>query len=250
MAMGGAAFGAPRDPFDRRLTGGTAWAVSGRNRWQADALLLEKPDHLEGRMSTKKPYHKENLRGDLLEAARVYVKAYGHINLSIRTLAQQVGVSPGAPYHHFPDRRALLLALAVDGFQQLWAELEKGDNTGLSPEEQIKADAMRFVRFALDNPKLLELMYESELTHPEIDPDLHEYHEKSHAAGTAKLREFMPEISYKEAGFRNVALWTSVYGLVSMVNKNIIRPFGNGTFDVQEMADWVVSRAAQAALAP
>lgn len=201
-------------------------------------------------MSTKKPYHKENLRRDLLEAGRAYVKDHGHSSLSIRTLAQQVGVSPGAPYHHFPDRRSLLLALAIDGFQQLWEELEQGDNTGLSPEQQIKADALRFVSFALQNPKLLELMYESELTHPEIDPALHKFHEMSHAAGTAKLREFLPEISYKEAGFRNVALWTSVYGLVSMINKNIIRPFGNGTFDVQEMADWVVSRAAQAALAP
>ncbi|MEL0252821.1 MAG: TetR/AcrR family transcriptional regulator, partial [Novosphingobium sp.] len=70
-------------------------------------------------MPAKKPYHRENLRRDLLDAGREYVRQHGHHGLSIRTLAQQVGVSPGAPYHHFPDRRSLLLALAIEGFEEM-----------------------------------------------------------------------------------------------------------------------------------
>lgn len=200
-------------------------------------------------MSTKKPYHKENLRQDLLDAGRAYVKANGHQSLSVRLLAQQVGVSPGAPYHHFPDRRALLLALALDGFQQLLNELGNAASEGAPPVEQIKADALRFVKFALENPKMLELMYESELTQPDIDPDLHRFHEISHSSGVNKIKSAMPGISDKEADLRNIALWTSIYGLVSMINKNIIRPFGDSGFDVMEISDWVVNRAAEAVLA-
>ena len=70
-------------------------------------------------MTRQNSYHKENLRQDLIDAGLAYVKAQGHASLSVRTLAQKVGVSPGAPYHHFPDRRSLLLAIAGEGFKDL-----------------------------------------------------------------------------------------------------------------------------------
>ena len=35
---------------------------------------------------------------------------------------EMVKVSPGAPYHHFPDRRSLLLAVALKGYQRLTSE--------------------------------------------------------------------------------------------------------------------------------
>ncbi len=43
--------------------------------------------------------------------------------LSLRELAREVGVSHGAPRRHFPDRQALLDALAEAGFARLGAEL-------------------------------------------------------------------------------------------------------------------------------
>lgn len=200
-------------------------------------------------MSAKKPYHKENLRQDLLDAGREYVRSHGHNGLSIRMLAQQVGVSPGAPYHHFPDRRSFLLALALDSFDQLYKEAVNGSDDGLSPEESVKNRARKFVRFALENPHLLELMYESELTRPEIDPQLRQYQEMSHKAGAEAIMQCLPGISAKEAGLRNMGLWTSIYGLVSMIAKGIIRPFGDGEYQVDEICEWVIDRAAKSALA-
>ena len=44
-------------------------------------------------------------------------------DLSLRELAREVGVSHGAPRRHFPDRQALLDALAEAGFERLGAEL-------------------------------------------------------------------------------------------------------------------------------
>lgn len=200
-------------------------------------------------MPAKKPYHRENLRRDLLEAGRAFVEANGHHDLSIRMLAQKVGVSAGAPYHHFPDRRSFLLALAVDGFDELSKDAAAGVDASLPPAEMVKAAAMKFVRFALKNPQMLELMYESELTRPQIDPQLHQFQEMSHATGTATIMQCLPGITEKEAGLRNIGLWTSIYGLVSMINKGIIRPFGDGEFAIEEICEWVIDRAAKSALA-
>jgi AcrR family transcriptional regulator len=200
-------------------------------------------------MTAKKPYHRENLRRDLLDAGRDYVKAHGHHDLSIRTLAQKVGVSPGAPYHHFPDRRSFLLALALDGFENLQDGVSEENLDDCDPVAFVKATASNFVKFSLENPHMLELMYESELTRPSIDPQLQKYQELSHRRGADLLKKFLPNISDREADLRNMALWTSIYGLVSMINKGIIRPFGEEPFSLEEISDWVVGRAAASALA-
>lgn len=199
-------------------------------------------------MTAAKPYHKENLRRDLLDAGRDHVRRHGHGDLSIRMLAQQVGVSPGAPYHHFPDRRAFLLALAVDQFEALLQQAFAQDDSALSPADQVKARAMKFVHFALDNPHMIDLMYESELARPQVAPEIQRYQELSHTAGVEAIQRCLPAIGAKEAGLRNMGLWTSIYGLVSMINKGIIRPFGDGEFSVPEICEWVVDRAVKSAI--
>jgi hypothetical protein len=38
-------------------------------------------------MASRNPYHKEELRGDLLQADRAWIEANGHVGLARRTLA-------------------------------------------------------------------------------------------------------------------------------------------------------------------
>ena len=72
-------------------------------------------------MTTARSYHHGNLRAALLERAEAVLAEGGE--LSLRELARQVGVSHAAPRRHFPDKQALLDALAMDGFERLGAEL-------------------------------------------------------------------------------------------------------------------------------
>src|SRR5919202_1039639 len=68
-----------------------------------------------------RPYHHGNLRSALLAAAEGAL-ARGE-ELSLRSLAREVGVSHAAPRRHFADKQALLDALAEDGFERLGAAL-------------------------------------------------------------------------------------------------------------------------------
>jgi AcrR family transcriptional regulator len=43
--------------------------------------------------------------------------------LPLRGVARRAGVSPAAPYHHFPDKQALLDAVAERGFHALNAAM-------------------------------------------------------------------------------------------------------------------------------
>lgn len=50
--------------------------------------------------------------------------------LSIRDLARRIGVSPNAPYRHFPTRATLLSAIAVAGFEGISEQLAAAHHEG------------------------------------------------------------------------------------------------------------------------
>jgi AcrR family transcriptional regulator len=107
-----------------------------------------------------RPYHHGNLRSALLEQAERTVRERGVQVLSLRELARDVGVSHGAPRRHFPDRQALLDALAEAGFERLGAELRSAvDRAGGDFEARLRATAAAYVRFATRDAALLELMF-------------------------------------------------------------------------------------------
>src|ERR1700692_3784131 len=73
----------------------------------------------------ERPYHHGNLCFALLEQAERTVRERGVQALSLRELARDLGVSHAAPRRHFPDRQALLDALAESGFDRLGSELAR-----------------------------------------------------------------------------------------------------------------------------
>ncbi len=110
----------------------------------------------------ERPYHHGNLRTALLEQAERTVRERGVQELSLRELARVLGVSHGAPRRHFPDRQALLDALAKAGFERLGTELRSAvDGAGEDFQARLQATASAYVRFATHDAALLELMFAS-----------------------------------------------------------------------------------------
>jgi AcrR family transcriptional regulator len=100
-----------------------------------------------------------NLPAALLAAAERTLRERGVEQVSLRDLARQVEVSHGAPSRHFRDRQDLLDALAAEGFVRLGDEIAAGiENAGDDFEAQLRAVAAAYVRFAVEDAALLELM--------------------------------------------------------------------------------------------
>lgn len=107
-----------------------------------------------------RPYHHGNLRAALLACAEQRLSTDGARELSLRELAREVGVSHAAPRRHFPDKQALLDALAQDGFERLGSELSAAvDGAGSGFHARLDALAHAYVRFATGRAALLELMF-------------------------------------------------------------------------------------------
>lgn len=121
-----------------------------------------------------KRYHHGELRSALLAAALQVLERDGPSALSLRALAREVGVSPMAPYHHFPDRMALLAAVATAGFERLQQRKLDTGAAHASTRDALVAGAANYVHFILDNPKLYRLMKGPEFADRARYPELHQ----------------------------------------------------------------------------
>src|SRR3546814_4345 len=106
----------------------------------------------------KSSYHHGNLREALIEGALTLLEEHGTVDLSLRMLARQVGVSQTAPYHHFEDKNALLAALAAEGFRRAASVLRTVPIKHDSLERRIRGLCGGNVRAAPDKPELWRLM--------------------------------------------------------------------------------------------
>ena len=113
--------------------------------------------------SSARPYHHGDLRTALLGEGLRLVEEGGAEALSLREVARATGVSATAVYRHFPDKRALMTALAQEGVRRLGeAQAAVAAQGGAGA---FTAIGRAYVDFALANPGLFRLTF----THPGID---------------------------------------------------------------------------------
>lgn len=106
-------------------------------------------------------YHHGNLRAELMEAALKRLSAQTVETLSLRELAQAVGVSIAAVYRHFPNKDALLAEVAADGFDRLVGQWDRHlpALTEAGAEARFRRLGELYIEFALDSPALYRLMF-------------------------------------------------------------------------------------------
>jgi len=93
------------------------------------------------------------------EATRLFAER-GVESVSLKEIADAVGCRAPALYRYFPDKDALLLAVHDEGFRRLYAaKLETEGADDPTPFERLRLGGLAYVRFALDNPALYELMF-------------------------------------------------------------------------------------------
>ena len=91
-------------------------------------------------------------------AARRLLDEEGVDAVTMRRVADAVGISAMAIYRHFPDRAGLLNAVADQGFEELAAQLKARKFSG-DIEERLAKMGNIYLDHALNNPRLFELMF-------------------------------------------------------------------------------------------
>ena len=101
-----------------------------------------------------------DIPGRAVEAAVRLFAERGAEAVTLQEIAAEVGCRAPALYRYFPGKEALLLAVHNEGFRRLYAtKLEVGEATAGDAFERLRRGGLAYVRFARDNPRLYELMF-------------------------------------------------------------------------------------------
>ncbi len=107
---------------------------------------------------------RERLRNEALteitSIALTHITERGAANLSLRAIAREMGMTPGAIYSYFDTRAALLAALIADVYNSLAETLEAAvAAAGEDPARRILAYGRGYRRWSVANPEKFRLVY-------------------------------------------------------------------------------------------
>jgi AcrR family transcriptional regulator len=161
------------------------------------------------RVRPTKAYHHGDLRTALLQAASRMLENEGLESLALREVARRAGVSHNAPYRHFPQREALLAALAAEGFAQLGQAQQKAAAVG-----GLRGMGEAYVQFALEHPQRFRLMFGGQVQIAK-HPALREVAGRMFDRLSGALAERVPEA--EGARDSSIAAWALVHGLALLL---------------------------------
>lgn len=141
----------------------------------------------------------------------------------MRNLARRAKVSHNAPYRHFPDREALLAALATEGFAMLGEAQRNAAETG-----GLRGMGEAYVRFALEHPQRFRLMFGGQVSIAK-NPRLREVATRVFDGLSGALAAHVPELAgaggassvdglpAPAARDASIAAWALVHGLAQLL---------------------------------
>lgn len=120
------------------------------------------------RTSSEKRYHHGTLREALLQSAANLVAKSSVVQVTVRDLAEDTGVTSAAFYRHFTGVEQLLDVLYVNGLELLEeAEAEAASRSEGNAIDRIVAMLRAYARFAVEQPGLFKLIVNSDVgSHP------------------------------------------------------------------------------------
>jgi AcrR family transcriptional regulator len=119
-------------------------------------------------LTTRKPRgHGAERRGEVLAAAKRLFLEEGYEHATMRRIAAEIGVSAAALYGYFPDKEAILHAIAEATFGELLAKLQESQLGNASPIERFKAGLRAYVGFGLAHPDEYRLTFLAKMIGPE-----------------------------------------------------------------------------------
>lgn len=117
-------------------------------------------------------YHHGSLRQALLTEGKALLAEAGAQAVTLRELARRAQVSHAAPQRHFADRDDLLEELAAQGFEELTGALQAAEGPA-EFADRFADYAHTHVRFAMENARLMELMFTRDLNPTTGGPAAH-----------------------------------------------------------------------------
>lgn len=182
----------------------------------------------------------EHLREEILDATTDLLLETGHAkSVSIRLVAQRVGVTPPSIYLHFADKDALLDAVCARYFERLDEVMQRVAKDQPSTIDRLRAQGLAYVRFATETPELYRIaMLGDGREGSDVDMTMNS---SAFVHMRTSIESLMVEGIYPpgDPTMAALELWTAAHGVASLLISRPYLPFG----DVEQFVDRVMRSA-------
>lgn len=179
----------------------------------------------------------EQLHDEILDAATELLLETGQAKaVSIRAVAQRVGVTPPSIYLHFADKDALLDAVCARYFEKLDQEMQAVAIGQSSTLDILRAQGLAYVRFATQTPELYRIATMGEgVAGSDVDQTLDS---SAFVHMRDSVQALIDEGIYPPGDTTTVALelWSAAHGIAALLIAKPYLPFG----DPEEFTDRVL----------
>jgi AcrR family transcriptional regulator len=159
-------------------------------------------------------YPKKTSRETILEAAIGLIESNGVDELSMRSLAAQLGVTPNALYRYFASKQELEVAMADEAGKMMLAAMQKAVGTQLGLVA-VRAVAKTYLKFARQRPAL----YALKMRYCKDENDEPDSHKQLWDAMLALVAGMQGPWPLEDLA---VTLWAYLHGLVALDQADLL----------------------------
>jgi len=203
---------------------------------------------------TRPPEAIEEVRQGILDRALEIIAEDGFYGMSMRKLAQGLGIAAKTIYNYFCSKEEIYLLVLTRGFERLVKEIRKSCLGIDDPFLRLRAMATTYVSFGMNNVNYYNIMfnwdvpkyrdYQGTVMEPiAADARTKAFELIELAKTTIQATEASQEASEDEIKFQALRLWSNLHGAVSLCNSH-------GLHELSEHPDELVSRFIEEAIHP
>jgi AcrR family transcriptional regulator len=196
-----------------------------------------------GRRPRSRKGEGRQLRDEILTAAeRMLLETGSAQAVSIRAVAEAVGVTPPSIYRHFVDKTALIFEVCARHFTALEDYIMRTTGDIEDSVDRLAALGRAYIEFGVANPEPYRIMF---MTRPDVAPKEFQGQALAESAAFDYLMEcvqacidagrFRPELT--DAYRLSLGFWARVHGLTSLLVSKPAMPWPTDPGFIDEYAD-------------
>jgi AcrR family transcriptional regulator len=180
----------------------------------------------------------ERLREEILDAAeRLLIQTGSEEAVSIRAVAEAVGVTSPSIYLHFADKTELIYAVCEKNFEQFDRFIEGVAGDSKDPVDALRRRGRAYVQFGLDHPEQYRILF---MTPPPGGWSADRILENAafgHLLGAVQASLESGALAPADPVLVSLGLWAAVHGITSLLITKPEFPWP----DTDQLVDHVVS---------
>ena len=165
---------------------------------------------------------KEQLRQEILDAARELFLKEGYENVQMRRIAEKIEYSPTTIYLYFENKADLLYAVCQETFAKLYKKMAAINEKYVDPVERLRAGGRAYVEFGLKYPNHYRMTF---INHPQL-PGGKEQYLREESMGMRAYDQLRQQVAQcvEENHFKvtdveaiSQALWAVLHGVTALL---------------------------------